>query len=171
MATLGEHRGAVNRLAVAQVGMGVIEGTNDVYLYIYMCVYVRAWDLDVPGGPRAKHAHDRHTRTTHTHTFHTPHHQPPTQPPKTHQPQNPKDYAFVASGSDDGTVKIWELKGLDQAICPRAALTYSRQVRLCGCFCTCIYVCPSVIRSPCAPASSPSPPPQTTTTTHTNNTK
>lgn len=41
----------------------------------------------------------------------------------------------MASGSDDGTVKIWELKGLDEAICPRAALTYRQQARERVCVC------------------------------------
>ena len=49
----------------------------------------------------------------------------------------------MASASDDGTVKIWELKGLDQAICPRAALTYKQQARHA---CVYIYICICVCR-------------------------
>lgn len=62
-------------------------------------------------GPR------QNTHTSHIHTYshaNTP---------------DTQDFAFFASGSDDGTVKIWELKGLDQTACPRAAITYARQAR------------------------------------------
>jgi len=38
-----------------------------------------------------------------------------------------QDCTFFVSASDDGTSKIWELRGIDQNICPKSALTYTRQ--------------------------------------------
>lgn len=71
MATLGEHRGAVNRLAVAQVGMGVIEGTNDVYLCIYMCVCMCVRGIWMCLAVRAQNMPMIVTHARHTHTHFT----------------------------------------------------------------------------------------------------
>ncbi|GAB5036799.1 vps15 protein kinase, partial [Nannochloropsis oceanica] len=38
-----------------------------------------------------------------------------------------QDYTFFASASDDGHIKIWDLRGLESNVSPRSALTYSRQ--------------------------------------------
>jgi WD40 repeat protein len=45
-------------------------------------------------------------------------------------PSLPQDNTFFASCSDDGTVKVWELRGLDSNVSPRSALTYRQQVRV-----------------------------------------